>query len=292
MKSINFMELAQTKTIVFDGAMGTMLLAAGLKSGDIPEMWNIEKPEVVQSVHQQYYTAGVDVVHTNTFGATDLKLHQKGLSDQMEAINSAAVKLAKGVCPENGFVAGDLGPTGKMLRPLGDASIDELIETFYRQASILLEGGADLISIETMFSLDEAVAAVKGAKKAGGRPIVAAMTFNKTPNGFFTIMGEDVEQCVSAFEKEGVDVIGSNCNLGSKDMIDLANVLRQRTEKPILLQPNAGKPIQRQGVTIYEQPAESFAADIKKIVQSGANMVGGCCGTNAEFMQAIVKNLQ
>jgi 5-methyltetrahydrofolate--homocysteine methyltransferase len=292
MKSINFMELVQKKTIVFDGAMGTMLFAAGLKSGSVPEMWNIEKPKIVKSVHQQYYDAGVDVVHTNTFGGTDIKLHQKGLSDQMEAINSEAVKLARSVCPENGFVAGDLGPTGKMLKPLGDASTEELIESFYRQASVLLEGGADLISIETMFSLDEAIAAVKGAKKAGTCPIIAAMTYNKTPNGFFTIMGEGVEQSVSAFEKEGVDVIGSNCNLGSEDMIDLAREMRQRTQRPILLQPNAGKPVQKEGVTIYEQTVDSFATDIKKIVQSGANMVGGCCGTNAEFMQAVVKTLE
>ena len=292
MKSINVVELAQRKTVVFDGAMGTMLLAAGLASGGIPEMWNIQRPEVVESVHRQYYEAGVDVVHTNTFGGTDIKLHQKGLSDQMETINAEAVKLAKRVCPENGFVAGDLGPTGKMLKPLGDDSMDELIETFYRQASVLLEGGADLISIETMFSLDEAVAAVKGAKKAGASEVVAAMTYNKTPNGFYTIMGEGVEQCVSAFEKEDVDAIGSNCNLGSKDMIDLAKAMRQRTQKPILLQPNAGKPVQREGVTIYEQTADSFAADIKIIVQAGANMVGGCCGTNAEFMQAVVNILQ
>jgi 5-methyltetrahydrofolate--homocysteine methyltransferase len=292
MKSMHFMELVEQRTVVFDGAMGTMLFAAGLKSGDIPELWNTEKPEVVKSVHSQYFDAGVDVVHTNTFGGTTIKLHQKGLSDRMEAINLAAVKLARSVCPENGFVAGDLGPTGKMLKPLGDASSEELLESFYHQASVLLKGGADLISIETMFSLEEAVAAIRGAKKAGDCPIVAALTYNKTPNGFFTIMGEGVEQCVSAFEAEGVDVIGSNCNLGSEDMIDLVRDLRQQTQKPILIQPNAGKPVQKEGVTIYEQTAENFAADIKKIVQSGANMVGGCCGTNADFMQAVVDILQ
>ncbi len=285
------MELAQKKLVVFDGAMGTMLIAAGLKSGNIPELWNIEKPEIVMSVHQQYYEAGVDVVHTNTFGGSAMKLQQKGLSDQMEAINTAAVRLARRVCPKNAFVAGDLGPTGKMLKPFGDVGIEELVETFHRQASALLKAGVDLISIETMFSLEEAVAAVRGAKQAGDCPVIASITYNKTPGGFFTIMGESVEQCVSAFEKEAVDVIGSNCTLGSKDMIDLTKELRRRTKKPILLQPNAGKPVQKEGVTTYEQTADEFAADIQKIIHEGANMVGGCCGTNADFMKTIVNAL-
>ena len=209
----------------------------------------------------------------------------------MEAINIEAVKLARRVCPENAFVAGDLGPTGKMLKPVGDVGMEELIETFYRQASALMKGGVDLISIETMFSLEEAVAAVRGAKLAGGCPVIAAITYNKTPNGFFTIMGESAEQCVSAFEKEDVDVIGSNCTLGSNDMIELVKEIRHRTKKPILFQPNAGKPVQRDGITIYEQTADEFAADIKKIVDAGANMVGGCCGTNADFIKAVVKTI-
>jgi 5-methyltetrahydrofolate--homocysteine methyltransferase len=292
MKYKRFMELAQNKIVVFDGAMGTMLFEAGLKAGGVPELWNIEKPEIVMSVHQRYYEAGADVVHTNTFGGTDMKLQQKGVSAQMEAINIEAVKLARRVCPENAFVAGDLGPTGKMLKPVGDVDMQELVETFYRQASVLLKGGVDLISIETMFSLEEAVAAVRGAKLAGDCPVIAAITYNKTPNGFFTLMGESVEQCVSAFEKEDVDVIGSNCTLGSNDMVDLVKEIRPRTKKPILFQPNAGKPVRREGGTIYEQTADEFAADIKKIVNAGATMVGGCCGTNADFIKAMVHTLR
>lgn len=271
--------------------MGTMLFAAGLGSGGIPELWNIEYPDIVRNVHRQYFEAGSDVVHTNTFGGTALKLEQKGAGDRMEAINLEAVKLARQVCPEHAFVAGDLGPTGKMLKPLGDASMQDLEETFYAQARALLQGGADLISIETMFSLEEALTAVRGAKRAGDCPVVAATTYNKTPNGFFTIMGESVAQCIAAFEKEGVDVIASNCNLGSGDMLDLAVEMRRLTQLPILLQPNAGKPVQKEGTTLYEQTPEEFAADIKQIVQAGANMVGGCCGTHAAFIKAVVDSL-
>ena len=287
MQTKTILDLMNEKIVIFDGAMGTMLLAAGLKSGDIPELWNIENPQVVMKVHQQYYAAGAHVVHTNTFGGTALKLHLKGHSDKMEAINTAAVKLARTVCPKDAFVAGDLGPSGKMLKPLGDADFETLEETFYLQAKALLKGGADLISIETMFSLEEAVAAVRGAKRAGDCPVIAATTYNKTPNGFFTLMGESIEQCVAAFEKEAVDVIGSNCTLGSKDMIELAKAMRSLTKKPILLQPNAGKPVHQNGGVVYQQSATEFADDIRQIIRAGANMVGGCCGTNADFIKAM-----
>jgi 5-methyltetrahydrofolate--homocysteine methyltransferase len=286
------LDLIAERTVIFDGAMGTMLLNAGLSSGGIPELWNIEKPEVVENVHRQYYKAGADVVHTNTFGGTAIKLQQKGLADRMETINKTAVTIARRVCPDHAFVAGDLGPTGKMIKPLGDAEMGELEEAFYRQAAALLQSGADLISIETMFSLQEAVAAVRGAKKAGNCPVIAATTFNKTPNGYFTIMGESVAQCVSAFEAESVDIIGSNCTLGSRDMIDLAGEMRSLTPKPILLQPNAGKPVQQNGGVIYKQTAEEFADDIRQIVDAGADLVGGCCGTNADFIRAIAAVLR
>ena len=286
------MDLIAERTVIFDGAMGTMLLNAGLSSGAIPELWNIEKPEVVQNVHRQYYEAGADVVHTNTFGGTAIKLQQKGLADKMGTINKTAVTIARRVCPDHAFVAGDLGPTGKMIKPLGDAEMDELEAAFYQQATALLQGGADLISIETMFSLQEAVAAVRGAKKAGNCPIIAATTFNKTPNGYFTIMGESVAQCISAFETESVDIIGSNCTLGSRDMIDLAGEMRSLTTKPILLQPNAGKPVQQNGGVIYKQTAAEFADDIRQIVDAGADLVGGCCGTNADFIKAIAAVLE
>jgi 5-methyltetrahydrofolate--homocysteine methyltransferase len=291
MQTKTILDLMKDMIVIFDGAMGTMLMAAGLNSGDIPELWNIEKPDIVMNIHQQYYNAGAHVVHTNTFGGTALKLQLKGHSDKMEAINTAAVKLARTVCPKDAFVAGDLGPSGKMLKPLGDTEFETLEETFYLQAAALLKGGADLISIETMFSLDEAVAALRGAKRAGDCPVIAATTYNKTPNGFFTIMGESVEQCVAAFEKEGADVIASNCTLGSRDMIDLTKVMRDLTSKPILLQPNAGKPVQQAGGVIYKQTAAEFADDIRQIIRAGANMVGGCCGTNADFIKAMVKTV-
>jgi 5-methyltetrahydrofolate--homocysteine methyltransferase len=291
MNGKSFMNLVNDRIVFFDGAMGTMLLEAGLPPGGIPEMWNLEKPEVVMDVYQQYFNAGADVVHTNTFGGSTLKLSIKGHAHQMESINLAAVQLARRVCPENAFVAGDLGPTGKMLKPMGDATIETLEEAFFLQAAALIKGGADIISIETMFSLDEATAALKAAKRAGNIPVIAGITYNKTPNGFFTMMGETIEQCAATLAENGADAVASNCTLGSSDIIELTRELRKATTKPILIQPNAGKPILKDNITIYEQTPSEFAGDIKRVVDEGADMVGGCCGTNAAFVREIVRTI-
>jgi 5-methyltetrahydrofolate--homocysteine methyltransferase len=285
------LELAKKRTVIFDGAMGTMLMAAGLKAGETPELWNIEKPSLVTEIHRKYYEAGSDVVHTNTFGGNAIKLADRGLSNRMEAINVEAAKLAREACPAGKFVAGDIGPTGKLIKPLGDLVIEEAEEAFFRQAQALLKGGVDLISIETMFSLEEALAGLRAAKRLGEAPVIAALTFNRTKKGFFTMMGEGVNQAVSAFEGAGADVIATNCSLGSRDMIDLTKELRAATRKPILVQPNAGKPLTQKGVTSYLQTPVEFAQDGKEIRNSGADMIGGCCGTSPEFIRALVQTL-
>jgi 5-methyltetrahydrofolate--homocysteine methyltransferase len=281
------LELAKKRTVIFDGALGTMIMAAGLKAGESPELWNIEKPSLVTDIHRKYYEAGSDVVHTNTFGGNAVKLADKGLSDKMEIINGEAAKLARDACPAGKFVAGDIGPTGKLLKPLGDLVIEEAEEAFFRQGRALVKGGVDLISIETMFSLDEALAALRAAKRLGDVPVIAALTFNRTRKGFFTMMGEGVTQAVSAFERAEADVIATNCSLGSRDMIDLTKELRGATSKPILIQPNAGKPVTLKGVTSYQQTPAEFAQDGKEIKNAGADMIGGCCGTNPEFIRAL-----
>lgn len=285
------LELAKKKTVIFDGAMGTMLMAAGLKAGESPELWNIENPSLVAEIHRQYYEAGSDAVHTNTFGGNAVKLADRGLAEKTEKINVEAARLAREACPAGKFVAGDIGPTGKLLKPLGDLVIEEAEEAFFRQAQALIHGGVDLISIETMFSLEEALAALRAAKRLGDVLVIAALTFNRTKKGFFTMMGEGVRQAVSAFEEAGADVIASNCSLGSKDMIDLTKELRAATRRPILVQPNAGKPETQKGVTFYRQTPAEFAEDGKEIRNSGADMIGGCCGTDPEFIRSLVHAL-
>jgi 5-methyltetrahydrofolate--homocysteine methyltransferase len=282
-------ELLHDKTVIFDGGLGSMLIAAGLPAGVGPEAWNLERPDAVAEVHRQYFAAGAHVVHSNSFGASPVKLAERGLADRAEEINRRAAEIACSVRPEGRLVAGDIGPTGKMLQPFGDLDPAAAEDAFRRQADALLSGGADLISIETMFSLDEALLALRAAKSLGEVFVVASLTYNRTPRGFFTMMGDGVSQAVQAFEAAGADAIGSNCGLGSADMVELAASMRAGTRLPILIQPNAGQPVVEGGCTVYRQTPAEFAADALRIKTAGADMIGGCCGTTPEFIQALAQ---
>jgi len=283
----SFIDQLKEKPLLFDGAMGTMLMKAGQGSLKTPIMLNLDEPDLVTDIHRQYYAGGADAVITNTFGGSPLKLVADGLEQQMVELNREAVKLTRQACPDGKYVAGDIGPSGKMIQPLGDVAPEEMQENFFSQAGVLIESGVDLIIIETMYSLDEALAAVQGARKAGDILLLASMTYTRTKNGFFTVMGETVEQCVAALEEAGADMMGANCTLNSADTIDLTKELRAATDKPLLIQPNAGKPVTSKGVTYYEQTPAEFAADAKKIHAAGADMIGGCCGTTPEFIREI-----
>lgn len=281
------LEIIKTRTAIFDGGMGSMLIARGLAPGESPETWNLEKPEVVAAVQRLYYEAGADVVHTNSFGSSPLKLADRGLMDQAERINRRAAEITKGACAAGKLVAGDLGPTGKFMQPMGDLDPREAEHSYRRQAEALLAGGADLISIETMFSLQEALAALRGAKAAGDVFVIVSLTYNRTKKGFFTLMGEGVPEAVKALEEAGADAIGSNCSLGSAEMVELTAAIRAATRKPILIQPNAGRPEAVDDAVVYRQTAAEFAADGLRIKAAGADMIGGCCGTTPEFIQAL-----
>jgi 5-methyltetrahydrofolate--homocysteine methyltransferase len=272
------LEKAKEKTIIFDGAMGTLIMAAGIESVKSPILLNMEKPDLVTDIHKQYYAAGADVVLTNTFSGNPLKLEAEGIDVQMEVLNRQAAEL-------------DIGPSGKTLPPIGDSSPEEMQDAFYRQAKVLIESGVDLILIETMYSLEEALAAVHAARKASDILLIASMTYNNTEMGYYTIMGETVDQCASTLAEAGADIIGANCTLGSSDMIELTKELRAATDKPILIQPNAGKPVTEEDVTYYQQTPSEFALDLKQIKEAGADMVGGCCGTNPEFIQNMIAAL-
>jgi len=286
-----FQERLKEKPLLFDGAMGTMLMKAGQISLKTPILLNQDEPELVADIHRQYYAAGADVVITNTFGGSPLKLAAEGLEAQMVELNREAVRLTRQACPDGKFVAGDIGPSGKMIQPLGDVAPEEMQENFFSQARVLIEAGVDLITIETMYSLNEALAAVQAVRKAGDILLLASMTYTRTKNGFFTVMGENISQCVSALAGAGADMMGANCTLNSTDTIDLTQELRAATDKPLLIQPNAGKPVTSKGVTYYEQTPAEFARDAKKIRKAGADMIGGCCGTTPEFIQAVKAEL-
>jgi 5-methyltetrahydrofolate--homocysteine methyltransferase len=280
-------DLVKKRLVVYDGGMGTMLFAAGLLDGESPEPWNWEKPEVVNAVYRGYYEAGSDVVQTNTFGGTPIKLSERDLQDRTYDANFLAAKALKELCPEDRYAAGDIGPIGKFMKPMGEFTREEFDASFEAQVEGLVDGGVDLISIETMYSLDEALCALRAAKKRSSLPVAVCMTFDRNPRGFFTLMGETVPHCMKVLEDNGADIVGSNCSHGSPVFIDLARLLRDSTSLPIIVQPNRGKPILEKETMAYKQTVEEFVTDARTIAAIGVNVFGGCCGTTPEFIAAL-----
>jgi 5-methyltetrahydrofolate--homocysteine methyltransferase len=288
----SFMELVRRRLVLYDGAMGTMLFAQGLLDGESPEPWNWERPEVVRDIYRAYFDAGSDVVQTNTFGGTPIKLSERDLQDRTHEANRLAAEAARAVCPPGRFVAGDIGPIGKFLKPMGEFTRDEFQASFEAQVQGLKDGGVDLISLETMYSLDEALCALRASKKtAPFLPVVACMTFDRNPRGFFTLMGETPAHCLKVLADEGADVVGSNCSHGSPVFLELTRILRDATDRPLIVQPNRGRPTLEGGSVIYKQTSEEFVADMLAIVALGANVVGGCCGTDPSFLRALHEGL-
>lgn len=286
----NILEQIRNGVVLWDGGMGTMLMDLGLVQGECPELWNQEHPKRVQSVHTAYFEAGCDVIQTNTFGGSRLKLEVHGLGDSTYELNRKAAKLALEVCPEGKFVAGDIGPTGKFLAPSGAYEVEDFVGTFAEQAAGLVDGGVHFLSVETMFDLEEAKAAISGIRNVSSLPIVAQVTFNKTKRGFFTMMGNDVAVCMKSLIEAGADVVGSNCSLESADMVELVKLMKEHAkETPLIAQANAGQPTLVDGKTAYPTKPEDYIKDIEMMLNAGLSAVGGCCGTNPEFIAAMRK---
>ena len=284
------LNLAKKRVVLFDGAMGTELIKYGFKSGECPEKWNIDKSDIVRSIYISYFEAGADVVTTNSFGGSVIKLSSYDLGDKCYELNRAAAQLAVSIKPHDKWVAGSIGPTGKFLKPVGEYDEKDFEDAFYEQIKGLKDGGVDIILLETHYDLKETMCAVRAAKKISGHPsIFSTMTFNKTPRGFYTIMGNSVTQCFDEMKNVGVEVVGANCTLDSKDMSELVKIMRKSTTLPILVQANAGQPSVTSNGVVYSQPLEDYVRYIPEMMKSGADFIGGCCGTNPEYIHAMFK---
>ncbi len=297
----SFLERLGDGVLLLDGGMGSLLIGMGLESGRASEAWTAEEPELIVEAHQAYVEAGSDVIHTNTFGATSAKLEAAGLGGRCRELNAAAVALAHRAAasvarlPASGrttLVAGDVGPTGKLLPPVGDASEEFFREAFREQTAVLASAGADLISIETMYDVREATAAVEAARETG-LPVMASMTFEARPRGHFTIMGDRIGQSLGALAAAGAAVVGMNCSAVSGEMLamvrEAAAGVPSRSSGanvPIAAQPNAGKPRATAAGVVYEDASpDGFARDLVAMVAAGARVVGGCCGTDPEYIR-------
>jgi 5-methyltetrahydrofolate--homocysteine methyltransferase len=280
--------LKRKETVVADGAWGSQLMKWGLRPGACPELFHLERPEVVAEIAARYLDAGAELITTNSFGGSPLKLAPYGLADRTEEINRRAVEIAWEAADGRGYVSASVGPTGTILKPYGDTDEEAVQESFLRQIRALAEAGADLICVETMTDLREAALAVKAAKEvAPSLPVMASMTFDPTPRGFFTIMGVSVPQAAEGLAGAGADVIGSNCGRGSDDMVKIARELKVCSELPILIQPNAGLPETRDDELVYPESPEYMAERAAVLAELGVAIIGGCCGTTPDHIRAI-----
>ena len=276
-------------TEIFDGAMGTMLQAGGLKAGACPELMNITFPDVVKKIHLAYIAAGATIVETNTFGASALKLAHYGLENRVRELNFAAVKIAKSA--GNVKVAGSIGPTGKFIAPLGDLTFDDAYKIFFEQAQALAQAGADFLIIETCIDIQEMRAALLAAHDACNLPIICQLSYSEDGR---TVTGTDPQTAAVILEKMGASIIGVNCSLGPEQLVPVVKILAQSSRLPISVQPNAGMPYLEDGKTKFPMDAKTFGAWGKKLVEAGATFLGGCCGTTPEHIRELslnVKNL-
>ncbi len=286
------MQKVAEEGLVFDGGMGSMLIARGLTGGESAEKWNVDHPDIIEEVHRAYLDAGADVVTTNTFGASSFKLEKMSIEESPEVINSAAIKSAKKAAGPGHYVAGELGPLGEMFSPMGTMTHEKAKEIYEQQARIIETEGVDLFLIQTVFDINEALAALEAVKTVSSKPVFCSLTFNQTKKGFYTLVGNSVEESMKKLRDAGAAAVGANCSMGSDTMISLAAEIRQSVEIPVIVQPNAGMPQAKpDGSVSYPEDESFFAGSIMKIKDLGVEIVGGCCGTTPAFIHKIRESL-
>lgn len=288
--SPSLLDLVRTRPVLLDGGLGTELMARGLEPGVPPELWNVERPAAVREIHAAYFEAGSDVVSTNSFGATPLKLAAHGLEARAFELNRAAARLAREAAPPGRFVAGSMGPTGKFLKPQGPAVEEDLVAAFSEQARALAEGGVDVFLIETQYDLREALAALRGVRAVSSLPVFVTMTFNVFPRGYFTIMGNPAPRVAAELEKAGAAAVGANCTLTTEQMAGCVAAMRAATTLPVIAQANAGQPaVGADGTVRYAQSIEDYVRFVPDLIRAGAGFVGGCCGTTPATIRAMAR---
>jgi 5-methyltetrahydrofolate--homocysteine methyltransferase len=291
MSGSNIIELLHQKTLVIDGAMGTMLQENGLKSGECPELWNITHPEIVKKIHASYLEAGADIILTNTFGSNGVKLLKVKQQHQLKEINKQAVKIAREVVeeyhkknPRQVFIAASLGPTGEILEPIGTLKASEAYQGYKSQIEEMKSPGVDMVVLETFYNLDEIKIALKAVKENSDLPVFASMTFDE---GMKTIYGVTPEQAVEELFKEEADGVGANCGSGPELLYKILTRMRIITDALLLVEPNAGLPYIKNNKVVYPSTPQEMAEYAEKFLQLKVNIIGGCCGTTPEHIKAI-----
>ena len=263
-------------------------MAHGLKPGDCPEAFNLNRRDVLASLARAYLEAGADLIGTNTFGGSPLRLDHYGLGHRAEEINRIGVGLVKEVAGDRAFVMASCGPTGRLLKPYGDVEPEAVFEAFRVQVAAQIAAGADAVCVETMTDLEEARLAVAAVRDVSATiPVFATMTFDRTPRGFYTIMGVTIAQAARGLREAGADVVGSNCGNGIDGMVAIAREFLETTDLPVMIQSNAGLPVATATGVAYPERPEFMAERVADLVGMGVSIVGGCCGTGPEHIRAF-----
>lgn len=280
--------LRRGDVIVGDGAMGTELMKRGLRQGEPPESFNLLKPEALEEIAALYLSSGAEIMTTNTFGASPLRLRQFALENHMEAINRIAVEAARRAVADKAYVSGSVGPSALSLKPFGKGDPEEISASFELQIRALVSSGVDMICVETMTDTAEAVLAIRAARAVSPNiPVMATLTFQKSPRGFLTIMKDSVGDSAEALTQAGADIVGSNCGNGMEDMVAIAREFRAATRAPIAIQGNAGLPVAGENGLVYPETPEFMAAKAMELLDIGVSIIGGCCGTGPEHIRAL-----
>ncbi|MGD9496091.1 MAG: homocysteine S-methyltransferase family protein [Armatimonadota bacterium] len=281
--------LREDRILIADGAWGTQLSVRGLPRGAPPEQWVLDEPNALLDIGEAYAAVGPDILTTSTMGGSRIKLARAGLADHVDEINRRAVELSKRAGDGRIPVFASVGPTGEFMAPLGTISEAEMVEVFAEQIAALIAGGADALLIETMFDLGEAKAALRAAKQQSDLPAVACMTFDKGARGYATMMGVRPEQAAQELQAAGADIVGSNCGRGMREMVEVIALMAPETDLPLWAKPNAGIPTVVDGRAVFDETPAEFAAHFGALVEAGARVIGGCCGTTPEHIRALVQ---
>jgi 5-methyltetrahydrofolate--homocysteine methyltransferase len=281
---VRFLEELDKRILIMDGAMGTQLMAQGVRPEECFDAQNLLKPKVVEVIHADYVEAGADIIETNTFGANRIKLADYKLDKKVAEINIAAAKIARKAIGDKGFVCGSIGPLGKMLDPLGEITFDQAYEAFAEQAKALEEGGVDVISVETLSDLQEMRAAVIAVKNETKLPVIASLTYD---DGEKTVYGTPPEVAAVVLEAVGADVIAANCSTGPEGMLKVAKILVEKSRLPVMMMPNAGMPELIDNRAVYKMEPKIFGEFAVKFAGLGVSVIGGCCGTGPEHIKEV-----
>ncbi len=281
--------VATRELMISDGATGTYLQENGLEPGGCPEEFNSDHPEVVRGMARAYFEAGSDIVETNSFGGSRYMLAKYGHGDRVRELNCRAAELARDAAPPGKFVLGSMGPTGEILEEKGGtADAEEMYEVFCEQAAGLAAGGVDAVCVETMSDVSgEMTLAIRAVKDTTGLPVVATLCYDRGPRGLFTMMGDTPESTAVPLTEAGADVVGSNCGIAIGDMIEVIGAMRRSTDLPILTHVNAGIPRIEAGEIVYPDTPDFMAEQMQRVIEAGATIIGGCCGTGPDHVRAF-----